>query len=124
MSKVDDVFDFADELVAEWGSPAVFVRRENSVYDPNTGQVTQTETRTDVNVVISSLDITEDNGLYQANDVKLIIDPVQLNYIYITEQDYFLVPRENAPDEHMKVIKPTTYRGDRPVAYVIIARPQ
>jgi len=123
MSKVDDVFDFADELVAEWGSPAVFVRRENSVYDPNTGQVTQTETRTDVNVVISSLDITEDNGLYQANDVKLIIDPVQLNYIYITEQDYFELPKAGGT-EIMKVIDPKTYRGERPVAYVIIARPQ
>ena len=123
MSKVDDVFDFADELVAEWGSPAVFVRREDSVYDPNTGQVTQTETRTDVNVVISSLDITEDNGLYQANDVKLIIDPVQLNYIYITEQDYFELPKAGGT-EIMKVIDPKTYRGERPVAYVIIARPQ
>jgi len=123
MSKVDDVFDFADELVAEWGSPAVFVRRENSVYDPNTGQVTQTETRTDVNVVISSLDITEDNGLYQANDVKLIIDPVQLNYIYITEQDYFELPKAGGT-EIMKVVDPKTYRGERPVAYVIIARPQ
>ena len=123
MSKVDDVFDFADELVAEWGSPAVFVRREDSVYDPNTGQVTQTETRTNVNVVISSLDITEDNGLYQANDVKLIIDPVQLNYIYITEQDYFELPKAGGT-EIMKVIDPKTYRGERPVAYVIIARPQ
>lgn len=123
MSKVDDVFDFADELVAEWGSPAVFVRRENSVYDPNTGEVTQTETRTNVNVVISSLDITEDNGLYQANDVKLIIDPVQLNYIYITEQDYFELPKAGGT-EIMKVIDPKTYRGERPVAYVIIARPQ
>lgn len=123
MSKVDDVFDFADELVAEWGSPAVFVRREDSVYDPNTGEVTQTETRTDVKVVISSLDITEDNGLYQANDVKLIIDPVQLNYIYITEQDYFELPKAGGT-EIMKVVDPKTYRGERPVAYVIIARPQ
>ena len=123
MSKVDDVFDFADELVDEWGSPAVFVRREDSVYDPNTGEVTQTETRTNVKVVISSLDITEDNGLYQANDVKLIIDPVQLNYIYITEQDYFELPKAGGT-EIMKVIDPKTYRGERPVAYVIIARPQ
>ena len=123
MSKVDTTFDFADELVDEWGSPAVFVRREDSVYDPNTGQVTQTETRTDVKVVISSLDITEDNGLYQANDVKLIIDPVQLNYIYITEQDYFELPKAGGT-EIMKVIDPKTYRGERPVAYVIIARPQ
>ena len=123
MSKVDTTFDFADELVDEWGSPAVFVRREDSVYDPNTGEVTQTETRTDVKVVISSLDITEDNGLYQANDVKLIIDPVQLNYIYITEQDYFELPKAGGT-EIMKVIDPKTYRGERPVAYVIIARPQ
>ena len=123
MSKVDDVFDFADELVDEWGSPAVFVRRQGSVYDPATGEVTQTETRTNVKVVISSLDITEDNGLYQANDVKLIIDPVQLNYIYITEQDYFELPKAGGT-EIMKVIDPKTYRGERPVAYVIIARPQ
>ena len=123
MSKVDTTFDFADELVDEWGSPAVFVRREDSVYNPETGEVTQTETRTDVKVVISSLDITEDNGLYQANDVKLIIDPVQLNYIYITEQDYFELPKAGGT-EIMKVIDPKTYRGERPVAYVIIARPQ
>nr|BDD46123.1 hypothetical protein 22 [bacterium] len=124
MSKVDDVFDFADELIDEWGHYVTFVRKENSVYDPETGTTTETETRKQVKVVISKLDISEYQGLYQQNDVKIILDPVQVDYIYITTQDYFLVPRENAPDEHMKVIEPVTYRGDRPVAYVIIARPQ
>ena len=124
MSKVDDVFDFADELIDEWGHYVTFVRKENSVYDPETGTTTETETRKQVKVVISKLNIREYEGLYQANDVKIILDPVQVDYIYITEQDYFLVPREGAPDEHMKVIRPVTYRGDRPVAYVIIARPQ
>ena len=124
MSKVDDVFDFADELIDEWGHYVTFVRKENSVYNPETGSTTETETRQQVKVVISKLDISEYGGLYQQNDVKIILDPVQVNYIYITDQDYFLVPRENAPDEMMKVIEPVTYRGDRPVAYVIIARPQ
>jgi hypothetical protein len=124
MSKVDDVFDFADELIDEWGHYVTFVRKENSVYDPETGSTTETETRQQVKVVISKLDISEYGGLYQQNDVKIILDPVQVNYIYITEQDYFLVPREGADDEYMKVIEPVTYRGDRPVAYVIIARPQ
>ena len=124
MSKVDDVFDFADELIDEWGHYVTFVRKENSVYDPETGTTTETETRQQVKVVISKLDISEYGGLYQQNDVKIILDPVQVNYIYITDQDYFLVPRENAPDEMMKVIEPVTYRGDRPVCYVIIARPQ
>ena len=124
MSKVDDVFDFADELIDEWGHYVTFVRKENSIYDPETGSTTETETRQQVKVVISKLDISEYGGLYQQNDVKIILDPVQVNYIYITDQDYFLVPRENAPDEMMKVIEPVTYRGDRPVCYVIIARPQ
>jgi len=124
MSKVDDVFDFADELIDEWGQTVTLVRKENSTYDPETGATTESETRMQVKVVITKLNIREYEGLYQANDVKIILDPVQVNYIYITEQDYFLVPRENAPDEYMKIIKPVTYRGDRPVAYVIIARPQ
>ena len=124
MSKVDDVFDFADELIDEWGHYVTFVRKENSVYDPETGSTTETETRKQVKVVISKLDISEYQGLYQQNDVKIILDPVQVDYIYITTQDYFLVPREGADDEYMKIIEPVTYRGDRPVAYVIIARPQ
>ena len=100
------------------------MRKENSVYDPETGTTAETETRQQVKVVISKLDISEYGGLYQQNDVKIILDPVQVDYIYITTQDYFLVPREGADDEYMKVIEPVTYRGDRPVCYVIIARPQ
>ena len=124
MSKVDDVFDFADELIDEWGQMVTFIRKEGSTYDRESGIVSENETRYEVKAVITKLDIREYDGLYQANDVKIIIDPVQLNYIYITTEDYFLVPRENAPDEYMKIIRPVTYRGDRPVAYVIIARPQ
>ena len=125
MSKVDDVFDFADELIDEWGHYVkLIVNNGNTIYDPATGATTNQTQEYNVKVVISKLDISEYGGLYQANDVKIILDPVQVGYIYLTEADYFLVPRENAPDEYMKIIQPTTYRGDRPVAYVIIARPQ
>ena len=57
------------------------------------------------------------------NDVKIVLDPVQVNYIFITEQDYFEVPYDGGVNV-MKVINPVTYRGDKPVGYVIIARPQ
>ena len=123
MSKVDDTFDFANSMVLEWGQDAVFVRKTGSTYDPNTGEVTQNEVRTDVKIVISNLDIQETSGLYQVNDVKIILDPVQVNYIYITEQDYFEVPNAFGTNV-MKVVNPVTYRGDNPVGYVIIARPQ
>jgi hypothetical protein len=102
MSKVDDTFDFADELVDEWGQMVkLIVNDGNPQYDPETGATTNSTTEYDVKVVISSLDIKEYGGLYQANDVKIILDPVQVGYIYLTEADYFLVPRENAPDEYM-----------------------
>jgi len=123
MSKVDETFDFANSMVLEWGQDAVFVRKTGSVYDPNTGEVTQNEQRIDVKIVITNLDIKETSGLYQVNDVKIVLDPVQVNYIYITEQDYFEVPSAFGVNV-MKVINPTTYRGDNPVGYVIIARPQ
>ena len=123
MSKVDDTFDFANSLVLEWGQDAVFVRKTNSVYDADTGEVSQTEVRTNVKIVISNLDIQEASGLYQVNDVKIVLDPVQVNYIFITEQDYFEVPYDGGVNV-MKVINPVTYRGDKPVGYVIIARPQ
>ena len=123
MSKVDDTFDFANSLVMEWGQDAVFVCKTGSTYDPATGEVTQNEVRTNVKIVISNLDIQETSGLYQVNDVKIILDPVQINYIYITEQDYFEVPNAFGTNV-MKVVNPVTYRGDNPVGYVIIARPQ
>lgn len=124
MSKVDTTFDFADELIAEWGQPAQLITKGNPTYDINSGETVENEITYDVKVVISSLDITELGGLYQANDVKILLDPVQVNYIYLTEADYFLVPRDGAPDQYMKIIEPKTYRGDKPVFYNIVARPQ
>ena len=124
MSKVDTTFDFADELIAEWGQPAQLITKGNPTYDINTGETVENEIVYNVKVVITSLNITETGGLYQANDVKILLDPVQINYIYLTEADYFLVPRDGAPDQYMKIIEPKTYRGDKPVFYNIVARPQ
>lgn len=124
MSKVDDVFDFADELVDEWGQQIQFIVKGTPSYDINTGETTEQLTTYNIKAVITKLNQSEIGGLYQANDVKIIFDPVQVGYIYPTEADYFIVPRETAPDESMKIIQCNTYRGDRPVAYVIIARPQ
>ena len=94
MSKVDTTFDFAAPLIAEWGQPAQLITKGNPTYDINTGETVENEIVYNVKVVITSLDIRETGGLYQANDVKILIDPVQINYIYLTESDYFLVPRD------------------------------
>jgi len=124
MSKVDTTFDFANSLVMEWGQAAQLITKGDPFYDINTGETTEDEIIYNVKIVITALDISETGGLYQANDVKIVIDPVQINYIYLTEADYFLVPRDGAPDQYLKIIEPKTFRGDKPVGYVIVARPQ
>ena len=124
MSKVDDVFDFADELIDEWGQQVQLVIKGDPSYDINTGETTEALTTLDIKAVITKLDQSEIGGLYQANDVKILFDPVQVNYIYPTEADYFIIPRDTAPNQQVKIFQCNTYRGDRPVFYVVIARPQ
>ena len=125
MSFIDDTFGpLAPKLVNKFGHKITFIKKENSAYDPNTGQVTEIETRYEVTATVHRLGIDEFNGVWQKNDVKIILYPEQIDYHYITEQDYFLVPRDTAPDEYMKVVEPLTYRGEKVVVYIVIARPR
>ena len=124
MSKVDDVFGpIPGPLIQEWGQDAVFVQQTGSTYGANAGTVTQNPTNYNVKIVITKLKIQELNGLYQENDVKILLDPGQISNNYVTTGDYFEVPYDGGT-QTMKVIDPTTYRGANPVFYVIIARPQ
>ena len=124
MSKVDDVFGpIPGPLIQEWGQDAVFIQAGTPTYDGATGTVTKAETRTPVKIVVAKLDIKEAGGLYQTDAVKILIDPGQISNHYISTADYFEVPKAGGT-EVMKVIEPRTYRGDNPVFFVVIVRPQ
>ena len=124
MSKVDVVFGpIPGPLIQEWGMDAVFVKAGATSYDETTGVITPTETRYDVKVVVTELDITEEGGLYQKDDVKILIDPGQIGGQYIGTSDHFEIQRNGVP-QIMKVLDPRTYRGDNPVFFVVTARPQ
>ena len=124
MSKVDDIFgSIPGPLIQEWGQDAVFVRQEGTTYNATTGAVNKTTVSYNVKVVITKLDIKELGGLYQENDVKILLDPDQIDNNYVTTGDYFQVPYAGGT-QTMKIIDPKTYRGTNPVFFVIIARPQ
>jgi hypothetical protein len=124
MSLVDTTFGpLPGPLIAKWGQPAVFVQQDSTAYNPDTGAVVPTETRTNVKIVITRLDVTEVSGLYQQTDVKIMIDPGQIADHYIGVDDWFEVPTAGGT-QIMKVIEPRTYRGEEPVFFIIIARPQ
>ena len=124
MSLVDTTFGpIPGPLIQKWGQPAVFVHQTGSTYDPDTGNIVPLEVRFDVKIVITRIDINEVGGLYQASDVKIMIDPGQIGDEYISNDDWFEVPTAGAT-QVMKVIEPRTYRGENPVFFIIIARPQ
>ena len=125
MSKVDDVFGvIPGPLIQEWGFDATFVTSgAPGDYDPATGTVDDTSTRTPVKVVITKINPEEYQGLYQATDVKIFIDPAQIGGHYITTADSFEYQQAGATI-HAKVINPVTFRGDNPVLFACVARPQ
>lgn len=125
MSKVDDVFaPIAAPLVLEWGSSCQFIRTTNpGTYDPTTGLVSATETTFEVKAVLLELEPQELNALYQQTDLKLIVDPGQIGDSYISTSDRFVVPFPSG-SKNCKVIDVVTYRGDSPVMFEVIVRPQ
>ena len=125
MSLVDTTFGpIPGPLIQQWGQAATFVAVTGSgSLDPDTGDITPSETRTAVKVVITKIDPTEYAGIYQASDWKIYIDPAQIAGHYITIKDRFEVPTAGKTVV-AKVINPITYRGDNPVLFACIARPE
>jgi len=125
MSFIDTVFrPMAGPMVDRWGQAATFVAvTGEGTYDDTTGEITTSETRTPVKVVITKVDPTEYGGLYQATDWKVYIDPGQIGDHYITTKDRFEVQTAGVTVV-AKVINPVTYRGDGPILFACIARPQ
>ena len=125
MSKADAVFGpLAGPMVAEWGSSCQYVRvSDPGTYDPVTGQVASAEKVYNVKAVMLELEPQEYDGIFQQSDFKLIIDPGQIDNGYITTADRFVVPFPSG-DKHCKVIDVVTYRGDSPISFEVVVRPQ
>ena len=125
MSKADEVFGpLAGPLVAEWGSTCQYIRvSDPGTYDPNTGLVASSETTYDIKAVMLELEPQESGGIYQQSDFKLVIDPGQIANGYITTSDRFVVPFPSG-NKNCKVINVVTYRGDNPISFEVVVRPQ
>ena len=114
----------ADELVSVFRVNSLsYVRVAPGTYDPATGLVASTETTFNVKAVMLELEPVEYSGVFQQSDFKLIIDPGQIANGYITTSDRFVVPFPSG-DKNCKVIDVVTYRGDSPISFEVVVRPQ
>jgi len=123
-SKPDLVFGpLPGPLIKEWGSTCKFVKVGVGGYDPATGSVTSGEVEYNVKAVLLDLTPDESQGIYQTTDFKIILDPGQISGNYVTTADLFKVPFPSG-EKTCKVINAKTYRGDDPIMFTLIVRPQ
>ena len=125
MAKIDDVFGKVPASVLNtWGQTLTFVKTTTPrTYNPTTGAVTGSDTNVSVKGVILDINSSEDEGLYQATDLKIVIGANELGDYYPTEADRVQYPQAGATRE-AKIIRIQTARGDKPIFHTLIVRPQ
>ena len=125
MAKIDDVFGSVPaSILNTWGQDFTFIKSTTpKTYNPTTGAVTGSDTNVTVKGVITNLNSSEDDGLYQTTDVKMVIGSAELGDYYPTEADLVQYPQAGATREG-KIISIKTARGDNPIFHTLIVRPQ
>lgn len=125
MALIDDVFgSIPPAILADWGQNVTYIKAGlPSTYNPTTGTVTTSETTVTVKAVITSVNPSEYEGLYQTTDVKIIFGAGELGDYYPSEADRIQYPQAGETRE-AKLISIETKRGDSPILHTVIARPQ
>ena len=125
MAKIDDVFgNLPASILSTWGQTLTFVKTTTPrTYNPTTGAVTGADTNVSVKGVITQINSSEDDGLYQTTDLKVVIGANELGDYYPTEADRIQYPQAGSTKEG-KIINIQTARGDKPIFHTLIVRPQ
>jgi len=125
MAKIDDVFGKVPaSILSTWGQTLTFVKSTTPrTYNPTTGAVTGSDTNVSVKGVILNISSSEDEGLYQTTDLRIVIGAEELGDYYPTEADRIQYSQAGATREG-KIINVQTKRGDKPIFHTLIVRPQ
>ena len=125
MALIDEIFgSIPESLLNDWGRDITYIKTTTPrVYDPTTGSVNGSDTNVTVRAFISSVNVSESEGLYQTTDLKIIFGNKELGNYYPTQADRIQYTQGGETRE-AKILDVKTQRGDEPVMHSIIARPQ
>jgi hypothetical protein len=124
MSRVDTTFaSIPAGLLNDWGQTLTYIKAGTDTYNTTTGAVTSTETSIQLKALITQANPEEFEGVYQTNDLKVIIGNVELAGYYPSVRD-LIQYTENSVTKAGRIINVKTYRGDSPVLHVLLVRPQ
>lgn len=125
MAAIDDIFgNIPTQILNQFGQDITYVKTTTPrTYNPTTGAVTGSDTTVEVKAVISQINSSENEGVYQTSDLSVLIGAEELGNYYPTQADRIQYTQAGSTVE-AKIISIRTYRGDEPVYHSLVVRPQ
>ena len=125
MAAIDDIFgSIPAQVLSQFGQDITYVKTTTPrTYNPTTGAVTGSDTSVSVKGIISQINSSENEGVYQSSDLSIFIGAEELGDYYPTQADRIQYTQAGSTIE-AKIISIRTYRGDQPVYHSLVVRPQ
>ena len=125
MAAIDNIFgSIPAQVLSQFGQDITYVKTTTPrTYNPTTGAVTGSDTSVSVKGIISQINSSENEGIYQTSDLNVLIGAEELGDYYPTQADRIQYTQAGSTIE-AKIISIRTYRGDQPVYHSLVVRPQ
>jgi len=125
MAAIDDIFkSIPTQVLSQFGQDITYIKTLTPRnYNPTTGAVTGSDTSVSVKGIISQINSSENEGVYQTSDLSVLIGAEELGDYYPTQADRIQYTQAGSTVE-AKIISIRTYRGDQPVYHSLVVRPQ
>ena len=125
MAAIDDIFkSIPTQVLSQYGQDITYIKTTTPrTYNPTSGAVTGSDTNVTVKAIISVVNSSQEEGVYQGTSVKVLIGAEELGNYYPSQADRIQYTRAGSTVEG-KITSVTTYRGDEPVYHSLIVRIQ
>ena len=125
MAAIDDIFkSIPTQVLSQFGQNITYIKTTTPrTYNPTTGAVTGSDTNVTVKGIISVVNSSQEEGVYQGTSVKVLIGAEELGDYYPTQADRIQYTQAGSTVEG-KIISVRTYRGDKPVYHSLSVKVQ
>ena len=125
MAAIDNIFGaIPAQVLSQFGQDITYVKTTTPrTYNPTSGAVTGSDTNVTVKGIISQINSSENEGVYQTSDLSVLIGASELGNYYPTQADRIQYTQAGSTVQ-AKIISIKTYRGDQPVYHSLVVRVQ
>ena len=125
MAAIDNIFGaIPAQVLSQFGQDITYIKTTTPLtYNPTTGAVTGSDTNVTVKGIISVVNSSQEEGVYQGTSVKVLIGAEELGNYYPSQADRIQYTQAGSTVQG-KIISIRTYRGDEPIYHSLVVRVQ